>query len=94
MDYITLTPTLRVRDYDTRNYVIERATVVETGKNAGNTVWVADSYVGSVKSLATMARRVVVGDAVREARDKAMAEFDASGIADVLTALPPKVRSK
>ena len=91
---IELSPFLRVRDYDVNQYVIERRSVVQTGEKAGDVVWTVVAYHGAVESIPGSARQFVVGDIVSEARRAAEAAFDASGLAETLSALPPKTGKK
>lgn len=87
---IELSENLRVTDYDANQYTIERKIIVETGDNAGKILWTPVAYCGSVKTLPDVARRVWVGDMVAEAHRAGNAAFDASGLPDLLAALPPK----
>jgi len=91
---IMLTEDFRVRDYDANQYVIERRTVVPTGDNAGQTVWAAVAYCGSVQSLPAVARGIVAGERSTEAHRAACSEFDASALPGLLSALPPKTGKK
>jgi hypothetical protein len=52
-----ITENLRVRDYDSQQYVIETRSVAENGKHKGKDVWTIQAYIGSVKSLSTHVAR-------------------------------------
>ena len=98
MNVLQISDTLRINDFDEKQYTIERKHVVAKGKDAGAVKWVPQSYCGSVKALPTLLKRIIIGDATMEASTKARAKaealFDASGIEQQILALPEKGNSK
>lgn len=91
---IELSPYLRVVDYDANQYAVERRFIAKTGKKIGEVTWGPVAFVGSVKHLATIARRTYADDAATEARHAAEQAFDLAGFGDVLSALPSKSQQK
>ena len=90
MEPIALSDTFRVNDYDSQQYTIEQRVTFTTGNRAGQTIWMPVAYCGSVKSLPSIARRVIGDDAATQSKKAAEKAFDASGMADQLAALPAK----
>ena len=98
MEPIKLSEDLRVNDYDANQYTVEARTVAQGGKSAGKVTWAPIAYVGGVKSLPDVARRVYVDHftaiarklATATAREHAGEAFDAMEFAAVLADLPAK----
>lgn len=86
MEPIYLSPTLRVVDYDSHQYVIERKGL----NKAGEVVWRRISYVSKVPALVRCCREWVAADAAIAARTVAQSAFDAGDLPATLAELPPK----
>jgi|DEB0MinimDraft_10_1074344.scaffolds.fasta_scaffold00777_10 hypothetical protein len=89
-DIYKITDNLRVRDYDSQQYVIETRSVAESGKSKGQDVWTIQAYIGSVKSLSTHVARWFEKEHVDAARAEAKKLWAIDPVSVALCNLPPK----
>ena len=94
MEPLKVNDTLRISDYDTNQYTIERLHVVLEGKDEGAVKWIPLAFCGSVKAIPDVLKRIILADAAFEARQKAEFEFFDSGITQQILKLPEKGKDK
>lgn len=90
MEPIYASQTLRIRDYDDNQYVVERMSIKATGPDTGASVWTIVGYCGSPKTALSLLITSFVGESARKARNEARLYFEALDISDKILALPKK----
>ena len=83
---------MRINDYDAHQYTIEKLNIYETGKNIGKETWQPIAYVGSVKSLPEIAKRLLGDYYAVLARKKSDDDFEHNEIQGLIAQLPSKTK--
>lgn len=89
MQPLKLTESLRVRDADESQYVIERRNIHAT---TGAETWIILAYCREVKNLAANALERVEDEYAARARKEAGLYFAGAGFGAILSELPPKTK--
>jgi hypothetical protein len=77
---LQISPTVRIRDFDRNQYVVERLSIPRKSKP----FWFITDYCTTKKSAASRVKSVLSGEATRAARNACMDKFDADGWENII----------
>lgn len=95
MESLYLSKTIRIVDLDKIQYALQFMTSdKDKYGNERKPEWKSQHFCPSLKSLVRVSREVLRDRALSKARAEANIAFDASGFAEKIMALPPKLKSE